>query len=171
MIYYNIIAFVLSIVCLAAPAWADFKTGVDADNRSANFTGPVVRVIEGDTFEVLHNHHPERIRLNGIDCPEKGQSYGQNAKQATSALVFGKDVMLQTFGKDTYGRTLADVRLLDGTHVNQTLVKDGWCWWYRKYAPGNRELERLEKTARAAKKGLWAAPVQVPPWEWRKRTR
>jgi hypothetical protein len=45
------------------------------------------------------------------------------------------------------------------------------CWWYRKYTPGNRELERLEKNAREAKKGLWVAPVQVPPWEWRKRTR
>jgi micrococcal nuclease len=80
-------------------------------------------------------------------------------------LVFGKDVMLQTFGKDKYGRTLADVRLLDGTNVNHTLVKDGWCWWYRKYAPGNRELEKLEKQAREAKRGLWVAPVQVPPWE------
>ena len=66
----------------------------------------------------------ERIRLSGIDCPEKGQAYGNNAKRATSALVFGKEVMLQTFGKDKYGRTLADVRLLDGTHVNHTLVKD-----------------------------------------------
>ena len=64
-------------------------------------------------------------------------SWGQ-IKQARSALVFGKEVMLQTFGKDKYGRTLADVRLLDGTHVNHTLVKDGWCWWYRKYAPGNK---------------------------------
>ena len=136
----------------------------------ADFSGPVIGIIDGDIIEVLRHHH-ERIRLNGIDCPEKGQAYGQKAKQATSALVFGKDVMLQTFGKDKYGRTLADVRLLDGTHVNHTLVKDGWCWWYPKYAPRNRELERLEKNARAAKKGLWVAPVQVPPWEWRKRTR
>jgi len=138
---------------------------------AADFSGRVVGVLDGDTIEVLHHGQTERIRLNGIDCPEKGQAYGNNAKQATSALVFGKDVMLQTFGKDTYGRTLADVRLLDGIHVNHTLVKDGWCWWYRKYAPRNRELERLEKEAREAKKGLWVAPTQVPPWEWRKRTR
>jgi len=75
----------------------------------------------------------------------------------------------KTHGQDKYGRTLADVFLLDGTHVNHTLVKDGWCWWYRKYAPRNRELERLEKEAREAKKGLWVAPTQVPPWEWRGR--
>jgi micrococcal nuclease len=138
---------------------------------AADFSGKVVSVLDGDIIEVLRHQHPERIRLNGIDCPEKGQAYGQKAKQATSALVFGKDVMLQTFGKDKYGRTLADVRLLDGTHVNHTLVKDGWCWWYPKYAPRNRELERLEKNARETKKGLWSTPIHVPPWEWRKRTR
>jgi len=77
--------------------------------------------------------------------------------------------MLQTFGQDKYGRTLADVRLLDGTNVNHTLVKNGWFWWYRKYAPLDAELEKLEKNAREARKGLWSAPVQVPPWEWRER--
>ncbi len=110
----------------------------------------------------------ERIRLNGIDCPEKGQAYGQRAKQAASALVLGKQVTLQTSGKDKYGRTLADVMLSDGTNVNHELVKDGWCWWYRKYAPGNTELETLEKEARVAKNCLWADPQPVPPWEWRR---
>ena len=62
MISSHTIAVVLSIVYLAAPAWADFKAGVDADNRAATFTGPVVRFLDGDTLEVLHNHHPERIR-------------------------------------------------------------------------------------------------------------
>jgi micrococcal nuclease len=137
----------------------------------ADFTGPVVSVLDGDTIEVLHNTHPERIRLSGIDCPEKGQAYGTRAKQAASALVFGRDVILQSHGQDKYGRTLADVFLLDGTHVNQTLVKDGWCWWYRKYAPGNAVLERLEAEAREGRRGLWADPQPVPPWEWRKRSR
>ena len=80
----------LSIVCLAAPAWADFKAGVDADNRIANFTGSVVRFLDGDTPEVMHNHHPERIRLNGIDCPENGQTYSLIARHVASDLVFGK---------------------------------------------------------------------------------
>ena len=57
---------------------------------------------------------------------------------------------------------------LDDTHVNDELVQDGWCWWYRKYAPGDTVLERLEKEARKGRKGLWAdpQPVPVPPWEW-----
>jgi micrococcal nuclease len=131
----------------------------------------VVRVLDGDIIEVLHHQHPERIRLNGIDCPEKGQAYGHQAKQATSVLVFGKEVILQTHGHDKAGRTLADVLLPDGTHVNHTLVKNGWCWWYRKYAPRNTELARLEQNARETKQGLWVGPTHIPPWQWRKRTR
>ena len=137
----------------------------------ADFTGPVVSVLDGDTIEVLHNTYPERIRLSGIDCPEKGQAYGNNAKHATSKLVFGKEVTLQTHGQDKYGRTLADVFLLNGTRVNHTLVKDGWCWLYRKYTPGDMVLEGLEKDAREAKKGLWLDQKPVSAWEWRKRNR
>ena len=98
---------------------------------ASNYTGKVVGIIDGDTIEVLHNQHPERIRLNGIDCPEKGQAYGNRAKQAASELVFGKTITLQTFGKDNYKRTLAEILLPDGTNVNHTLVKDG-CWWWWK---------------------------------------
>jgi endonuclease YncB( thermonuclease family) len=60
----------------------------------ADFSGPVVSVLDGDTIEVLHNTHPERVRLSGIDCPEKGQAYGNNAKHAASELAFGKDVTI-----------------------------------------------------------------------------
>jgi endonuclease YncB( thermonuclease family) len=56
-------------------------------------------------------------------------------------------------------------------NLNQELVKQGWCWWYRKYAPGDTVLEGLEKDAREARKGLWTDPHPVPPWEWRKRNR
>ena len=99
------------------------------------------------------------------------QTYGKKAKQAASELVFGKEVTLQTCGKDKYGRTIADVLLSDGTNINHALVKDGWCWWYRKYAPGDTVLGGLEKDAREAKKGLRVDPQPVPPWEWQKRSR
>ena len=66
----------------------------------------MVTVLNGDTVEVLHNQHPERSRLSGIDCPEKGQAFGHKAKEAASALVFGKEVTLQTHGKDKYGARL-----------------------------------------------------------------
>jgi micrococcal nuclease len=138
---------------------------------AADFTAPVVSVLDGDTLEVLNGHHAERIRLSGIDCPEKGQAFGNRAKQAASALAFGKEVTLQTHGLDKYKRTLADVILPDGMNLNQELVRQGWCWWYGKYAPGDMVLERLETEAREARKGLWADPAPIPPWEWRKKSR
>jgi endonuclease YncB( thermonuclease family) len=84
---------------------------------AADLSGEVVGVLDGDTIEVMHNHHAEHIRLNGIDCPEKGQVFGQRAKQTASRLGYGKEVPLETFGKDKYGRTIADVLLPDGTNV------------------------------------------------------
>lgn len=93
---------------------------------ASNFSGLVVSTLDGNTSEVLHNNRAGRIRLNSIDCHEKSQTYGKKAKQASSALVFGKEVTLQKFGKDKHGRTLADVLLPDGTNFNSALVKDGW---------------------------------------------
>lgn len=156
----------LVTLALVGTAWLTGQPCLAAD-----FTGKVVRTMDGDTIEVLHNQRPERVRLHGIDCPEKGQVFGNKAKQATSELVYGKQVTLQSHGKDKYKRTIADVILPDGLNVNQELVKEGWCWWYRKYAPGDTLLEGLETVAREGKKGLWADPQPVPPWEWRNRGR
>lgn len=91
---------------------------------------------------MLHNTHPEHVRLSIIDCPERRQAFNTRAKQALSALIFGKDVIVQTHGQDKYRRTLADVLLRDGTHINHALVQDGWCWCYRKYTSGNVTLEQ-----------------------------
>src|SRR5262249_5899852 len=132
-----------------------------------SFTGSVVSVLEGNTIEVLQYAQPERLRLSGIDCPEKGQTYGNEAKQAASTLVLGRHVILQTHGHDKYRHILGDVFLRNYTTVNHVLIKDGWCWWYRRYAPGDTVLEGLEQAAREAKKGLWADRRPVPPWEWR----
>ncbi len=92
----------------------------------------VISILNGDTIEFLRNNHAERISLSGIDCPEKGQAFGNRAKQATSELVFANEVTLQTQGLDKSKRTIANVVLSDGTNINYTLVKDGWCWWHRK---------------------------------------
>jgi endonuclease YncB( thermonuclease family) len=131
------------------------------------YQAKVIRVMDCDILEVLHNQRPERVRLWGIDCPEKGEGFGTRAKQAASQLAFGKEVTLQTHGHDKYGRMLAEVLLPDGMNLNQELVKQGWCWWYRKYAPMDTVLEGLERDAREAKKGLWADPKLVPSWAYR----
>ena len=70
-----------------------------------------------------------------------------------------------------YGRTITDKFLPDGMSLHQELIKQGWCWWYRKYAQGDSELERLEQDARDGKKGLWADPVPIPPWMYREARR
>lgn len=136
--------------------------------NARDLSGSVVSVLEGDTLAVLHNTRPERIRLSGIDCPEKGQAFSNRAKHAMSALVLGKDVVIQTHGQDNHGRTLADVRVPDGTHINHELVKHGWCWWNQKDAPKDRVLRQLEHEARTHKKGLWSEPHPVPPWLYRR---
>jgi endonuclease YncB( thermonuclease family) len=73
----------------------------------------------------------------------------------------------QTFGKDKYGRTIGEVILEDGRNLNQELVKEGWRWWYRKYAPGDSVLKEFEAEAREAKVGLWKDPHPIPPWDFR----
>ncbi|MBU6433045.1 MAG: thermonuclease family protein [Nitrospirae bacterium] len=78
---------------------------------------------------------------------------------------------LRVAGSIPAGRTIADVLLPNGINVNHELVKDGWCWWYRKYALGDMVLEGVEKDARKERKGLWADPEPVPPWEWRRLAR
>lgn len=147
-----------------------FRTESLGVSKPVFFTCPVGSIINGDTVEVLHVDKAERIRLNGIDCPEKGQAYGTRAKHATSVLAFGKEVTAQTYGLDKYKRTIGEVILPDGVNLNRELVKQGW-WWYRKYAPADTVLEGLETEAREARKGLCAEPHPMPPWEWRRRFR
>jgi micrococcal nuclease len=137
----------------------------------AEYYGTVVSILDGDTIEVLHNRKAQRIRLAGIDCPEKKQPFGTRAKQATSSLSFGQSVTVHSAGKDRFGRTLATVELMDGTNLNYELVRQGWCWWYRKYAPDYAILQALEAEARQAKIGLWVDANPVPPWAWRKHAR
>lgn len=135
-----------------------------------DFTGRVVRIIDGDTIDVLHDARAERIRLHGIDCPEKGQPFGSAAKQYTSELSFNKNVTVNMLDVDQYGRTIAEVTLPSGHSLNQELVKMGFAWWYRRHAPQDTQLAELEGDARKASRGLWADHNSIPPWEWRKHT-
>ena len=132
------------------------------------FSGKVVGVSDGDTITVLQNRTPIKVRLHGIDCPEIGQDFGSRAKAFTSELVFGQVVKVVPRETDRYGRTVADVILVDGRILNHELVRAGLAWRYGKYAPDIGTLAELEAAARDAKRGLWSQPNPVPPWEWRK---
>jgi endonuclease YncB( thermonuclease family) len=131
------------------------------------FSGNVVGVADGDTISVMHNGKAVKVRLQGIDCPEKRQAYGARAKQFTSQRVFGQVVTVIVSGTDRYGRTLGEVVLGDDTNLNRTLVEEGLAWWYRQYS-NDDALRQLEEEARAAGRGLWADRDPVPPWEFRK---
>jgi endonuclease YncB( thermonuclease family) len=139
-----------------------------AASAADDFSGKVVGVSDGDTITVLRDRTPVKIRLRGIDCPETGQDFGSRAKSVTSDLAFGKVVTVHPKRKDRYGRTVADVILPDGRILNHELVRRGVAWWYRKYAPHDTSLARLEAEARAARIGLWSQSDPTAPWDWRR---
>jgi endonuclease YncB( thermonuclease family) len=148
--------------------WLAFLTLVLADSATAAFfEGRVVGVIDGDTIDVLVGHETRRVRLFGIDTPERGQPWYQKSKSALSRRVFGKEVRVNDVARDRYGRTVGEV-YADNVCVGCELVREGNAWVYRKYTD-DRVLYELEAEARAAHRGLWSLPEaqQVPPWEWR----
>ena len=136
---------------------------------AAGFAGAVVAVQDGDTLTVLHQDQIVRVRLSGVDCPEKNQPFGAEAHSFTADLALGQTVTVFGEKRDRYGRVVATVVLPGGRNLNYAVVAAGLAWWYREFAPGNVELERLESEARTQRRGLWAAAGQVPPWEWRKQ--
>ncbi|MBI5018486.1 MAG: thermonuclease family protein [Deltaproteobacteria bacterium] len=135
---------------------------------AGDFSGRVVGVTDGDTIKALDAGREVKVRLHGIDSQEKRQAFGQKAKEYASSLAYGRDVTVRETDVDRYGRTVAWVILPDGRNLNKEMVRVGLAWWYRKYAARDRELERLESEARAARRGLWQDREPVPPWEWRK---
>jgi endonuclease YncB( thermonuclease family) len=131
------------------------------------FRGRVVGVRDGDTITVLHDGRPTVIRLHGIDAPEKGQAFGMRAKAFTASLAFGQTVIVHVRGLDRYGRNIGDITLSDGRRLDEELVRAGYAWWFRRYS-GDARLKTLEAQARVGRRGLWADPDPVPPWDWRR---
>lgn len=135
--------------------------------------GKVVRVADGDTIMVLDQAKTQhKIRLSGIDAPEKGMPFGQKSKQHLSDLVAGRMVMVETIKVDRYKRNVGKV-LLDGQDANLAQVEAGFAWHYKAYqreqSPADRHVySQAEERAREAKKGLWLDREPEPPWEWRK---
>ncbi|MCK9459785.1 MAG: thermonuclease family protein [Proteobacteria bacterium] len=137
---------------------------------SGSFSGEVVAVLDGDTVDVMHEGRAVRVRLAGIDCPEKKQPFGKKAKRRASELAFGRVVRVSSETRDRYGRAVGKVALPDGGSLNEILVRDGLAWWYRQYSKDTR-LGELEAEAKAARRGLWADPDPTPPWEYRRERR
>lgn len=132
------------------------------------FSCRAVAISDGDTFSCQTTENKRlRVRLAEIDAPERKQPYGAEAKQALSALVLEKQVVLQINEVDRYGITRARA-YVGGTDVNYTLVAQGAAWAYTKQLKDHR-LKDAETLARNMGKGLWQLPAEdiVAPWDWR----
>ncbi len=139
-------------------------------------TGKVVKVADGDSITVLDSTNTQhRIRLQGIDAPEKGQPYGNASSKHLASLVAGKTVSVKWAKRDRYRRIVGFV-IVDGQDVNLVQVKAGMAWFYRYYqrelsSEDRRRYATAENQARTDRLGLWQDKNPMPPWEYRKRQR
>lgn len=145
----------------------NFKDSINSgsDNEPA---GKVIAIIDGDTYDILlAGNKTVRIRMEGIDAPEKGMPFYKVAKKYLSSLCFNKNVQLKISGKDYHNRTLAFSYLNDGRELSHEMVKAGLAWHFKKYS-SDTTLANLEIKARKLKLGLWINENPMPPWVNRK---
>lgn len=144
--------------------------------NAATLQGKVIGVADGDTVTLLDaqkNQH--KIRLQGIDAPEKAQAFGNKSKQSLHEMVHGKEVFVDVQKKDIYGRSVGKI-LVNQTDACLEQIKRGMAWHYKQYAneqsPEDRDVyAQAESTARAQSLGLWKDKSPTPPWEFRKQNK
>jgi endonuclease YncB( thermonuclease family) len=150
------------LVVFCRPAFAD------------TLIGKVIKVADGDTITILdHTNTQHRIRLQGIDAPEKSQPFGNASRKHLASLVAGKSVTVEWGKRDRYGRIVGFV-IVDGQDVNLEQLKAGMAWFYHYYqnelTPEDRKrYAQAEDKARADRLGLWQDRNPIPPWEWRRQ--
>ncbi|WP_343303683.1 thermonuclease family protein [Chitinophaga niabensis] len=135
---------------------------------SQTYTGKVTAVKDGDTIEMLVNGKPIRIRLFGVDAPEKGQPFGEKSRQFTAGLCFGKVVKAIQKSRDQYRRVVAEVFLPDNSSLNYRLLQAGFAWHYTNFSK-NETWAAAALKAKKEGNGLWKDAHPVAPWDWRKQ--
>ena len=129
--------------------------------------GTVVKIVDGDTFDILtQEKNTLRIRMNGIDCPERKQDFYQSAKNALAGYIFNKEVKLLVTGRDRNKRIIATV-YRNGENINLSMIQNGYAWHYKKYST-DTVYAKAEQQARLARKGLWRMDDPIAPWDYRK---
>lgn len=130
-------------------------------------TGKVIKIIDGDTYDILLNgNETVRIRMEGIDAPERGMPYFNVSKKYLSSLCFGQQISLDILDTDSHGRVLAYSYLADGRELSEEMIKAGLAWHFKRYND-DANLANLEIKARENKLGLWKDENPYPPWEIR----
>lgn len=138
----------------------------------ADFDGKVVKVIDGDTVDILTPKKQKvRVRLLDIDAPESRQAYGNAARKYLASLIAGKNVFVKENKKDIYQRTLGTI-FLNQININAKMVESGFAWAYRyKGVANNKNMVKLESKAKQNKKGLWKDKHPIAPWDFRYRNK
>jgi len=152
-------------------------SGRASDDRSGETRPPVevaqrlhgrtVWVDDGDSFQVRIGSETIRVRLYGIDAPERTQAYANKARQALRARVQDRQVSIEQRDEDVYGR-IVGVAYVDGRDVNLEMLENGWAWHYKRHDQSPR-YATAEAEAKAARRGLWADENPMPPWEFRRQ--
>ncbi|MCB9784417.1 MAG: thermonuclease family protein [Candidatus Omnitrophica bacterium] len=133
-------------------------------------SGTVLTVADGDTMTLRVDGQKVKVRLQGIDCPERQQAYGQEAGDFIREQVQGEQVEVRKLGVDQYDRVLGEV-FLNGENLNKELLREGLAWWYEKHARDRTDYRDLQDEAKREGRGLWSDPDAIPPWEFRWRER
>ena len=138
--------------------------------------GKVINVADGDSITVLDATNTQhKVRLTGIDAPERRQAFGNVSKESLAEQVAGQSVAVEWDKVDRYGRKVGKV-LLAGMDSNLVQIKRGLAWHYKQYEREQSLADRqsyaeAEVEARAAKLGLWRDAEPTPPWEFRRKGR
>lgn len=137
----------------------------------------IVHIADGDTLTVLGpDKKTYKIRLQGIDAPEKNQPFGQACKESLMHLTDQQQLAeVEAYKKDRYGRIVAEVRV-NGKDLALEQIKAGCGWHYKAYekeqtAGEQKSYAKAEQQARAAERGLWQDAKPIAPWDFRKQQR
>lgn len=139
-------------------------------------SGQVVNVADGDTITVLDAGKVQhKIRLAGIDAPEKAQAFGNRSRESLDELVAGRTVIVETTKRDRYGRSIGKV-LVNGRDINIEQIRRGMAWFYRHYerelsATDQQSYDRAEAEAKGYRRGPWTDKTPMAPWEYRQQKR
>lgn len=128
--------------------------------------GKVTSVIDGNTIEILtRDQETYKVLLHGIDSPDPGQNYSEQAKKFLEDLLLNKSVIIELRGKDRLGNRLGEIHVEGTPDPRQELVKAGLAWTTEPVA----NLEELKERAKTQGKGLWQDENPTPPWLWRRQ--
>ena len=169
---YQKISFKLLLLLIVFSSSCQSRGGDRKDtNDNGYILGKVIQVVDGDTYHLLtEDNQTLKIRMEGIDAPERAMPFYKVSKDYLGKLCSGKYVKLKSSGIDQYGRYLGFTYLEDSSELCREMIKAGLAWHYKRYNT-DEDLANLEIEARNLKIGLWKDENPMPPWEFRKSRR